>query len=95
MQQKLLTIMSEDQNSSPKGTSAQAAPSVAGPRGAAQYTAHEKRDEVLREVKFRERVYQRLVNTGGMTEQLAAKRINIMKQIADDYADLAKKERLL
>ena len=59
------------------------------------YPAQVKRDEVLREVKFRERVYQRLVGTGGMTEQLAAKRIGIMKEIADDYAEIAKKERLV
>ena len=59
------------------------------------YPAQVKRDEILREVKFRERVYGRLVGTGGMAEQTAAKRINIMKEIAEDYADLAKKERLL
>ena len=61
------------------------------------YTTYAKLEEVLREIKFRERVYTRLVNTGsgGYTQELANKRINIMKEIAADYEDLAKKERLL
>ena len=59
------------------------------------YPAQTKLDEVLREIKFRERVYARLVGTGGMTEQLAEKRIGIMREIAEDYRNVAKAERLL
>ena len=61
------------------------------------YTTQNKLDEVLREIKFREKVYTRLVNTGsgGYTQELATKRINIMKEIAEDYQKAAKAERLL
>ena len=59
------------------------------------YPAQTKLDEVLREIKFRERVYARLVGTGGMTEANAAKRIEIMKEIAEDYRAVAKAEKLL
>ena len=59
------------------------------------YTAQIKLDEVLREIKFREKVYTRLVGTGGMPEQTAKRRIEIMKEIAEDYRTAAKAERLL
>ena len=59
------------------------------------YTTQNKIDEVLREIKFRERVYGRLVNTGAKTQQEMTKRIEIMKEIAEDYRNVAKAERLL
>ena len=59
------------------------------------YTATEKRDAAIKEMKMRERVYGRLVNAGAKDYREAQKQIAIMKEIADDYADLAKKERLL
>lgn len=58
------------------------------------YTAKEKSDEAVREVKFRQRVYERMVTTGGMTRAQADRRIGIMAEIAKDYADLAKGELL-
>jgi hypothetical protein len=60
------------------------------------FTAAEKRAEILREIKFRERVYGRLVESGGMKQADAERRIAIMQEIADDYHhNRAKTERLI
>jgi hypothetical protein len=59
------------------------------------FTAEEKFQEALREVKMRECVYGQLVNNGGMAEQTAKRKIAIMMEIAADYDELAKGERLL
>ena len=59
------------------------------------YTAKTKRDEVQREIKFREKVYRRLVNNGGMTQEAMDRRIGIMVEIAEDYRQVEEAERLL
>ena len=60
-----------------------------------QFTAEEKAKEAAREAALRKRVYENLVNIGEKTRELANKQIAIMNEIADDYAELAKTERLL
>ena len=49
------------------------------------FSAREKRDEALREIRFREKVYGRMVNVNQMTRDVAQKRLAIMQEIADDY----------
>ncbi len=49
------------------------------------YTAAEKLAELKREIAFRRRVYERLVETGGMKAGEAEFRIRVMEAIAADY----------
>jgi hypothetical protein len=51
------------------------------------YTAAEKLAEIKSEIALRRRVYGRLVQSGGMKEAEAAKRIGVMEQIAADYRE--------
>jgi hypothetical protein len=62
---------------------------VTEPAGA--FTAEEKHKEALREVRMRREVYVR----AGVNPVTARRRLAIMQEIADDYAKLAVKERLL
>jgi len=55
------------------------------------FTAEEKCKEALRELRMRRAVYPH----SAITRQTAERRIAIMQEIADDYAKLAEKERLL
>jgi len=48
-------------------------------------TAIEKLQEIDREVAMRQRVYDRFVREGRMTVPEAARKIGIMKAIAEDY----------
>ena len=57
------------------------------------YTTYEKLAEVVREIRYREKVYGRLLGTGGMSEWDVNRRIGTMREIAQDYADLLKRER--
>jgi YcdC-like protein, C-terminal region len=59
------------------------------------YTAAEKRDEARREAKMRERVFGDWVQQGRMSKDKAARLIAMMWEIATDYDELAKKDRLL
>jgi hypothetical protein len=59
------------------------------------YTAAEKLTEVERELGYRRRVFERLVQGGDMSRSEANRRIRIMEEIRDDYATMAKVERLL
>lgn len=59
------------------------------------FSATEKSEEAAREAKMREQVFARRVAQGQMTADRAAKLTAIMWEIAMDYAELAKKERLL
>jgi hypothetical protein len=59
------------------------------------FTALEKQKEAEREARMRERVFASLVRNGGMSQSAADRRIAIMKSIAEDYAALVEKERLL
>ena len=58
------------------------------------FTAEEKRNEILREIKMRHEVYGRNA-PGGVLRPEQQRRIAIMVEIADDYWILASKERLL
>lgn len=51
------------------------------------FTNQQKRDAALREVKYRKRVYARLVLDGRMTQAFADEQIAIMQAIADDYKE--------
>ena len=56
-----------------------------------KFTAEQKRKEVLREVAMRKTVYART----GMNPSEAKYKIEIMQEIADDYAQIMDGERLL
>jgi hypothetical protein len=56
-----------------------------------RYTAEDKHREALREVALRKRVYARMQ----MNDQESKRRTEIMQEIADDYRELAQRERLL
>ena len=51
----------------------------------APITAHDKLKELEREIAMRRRVYDRFIKEGRMTVPEAARKISIMKAIADDY----------
>ncbi len=59
------------------------------------FTAADKQSAIEREIKYRERVFDRLVEAGKMTKKTATFQIAIFRAIADDYAELAKQERLI
>lgn len=59
------------------------------------FTAEDKLAELLREIKIRERFYPGQIDVGILSPELAAKRIAIMKEIAEEYERLAQGERLL
>jgi hypothetical protein len=48
-----------------------------------------------RELKYRKRVYARLVDRGKMTAQQSQRELELMEAIAQDYRELAPTERLL
>jgi hypothetical protein len=50
-----------------------------------QFTISQKADELVREIKMRERVYPRLVGNGKLKQIDADRNIAIMREIADDY----------
>jgi hypothetical protein len=56
---------------------------------------HDKLQCVERELRFRERVYLRLVERGKMTEQQRKRELELMQAIVDDYRALARAEALL
>jgi hypothetical protein len=60
-----------------------------------RYSAHDKQRCAEREVAWRRRVYAGRVANGRMTPNQARHEIATMQQIAEDYAELAKSERLL
>ena len=49
------------------------------------YTSKEKLAAICREVKYRKRVYKRMVELRNMTPQKAEYEIAIMEEIAEDY----------
>jgi hypothetical protein len=60
-----------------------------------RFTADQKYHEVLRELALRRKLYPRWIAEGRVSEEEAKKRINIMAEIADDYDEQVKQERLL
>jgi hypothetical protein len=59
------------------------------------YSADVKRRAVLRELRFRKEVFARKVKAGTMSPHQASEEIAVFEQIANDYADIAERERLL
>lgn len=59
------------------------------------FTAKQKREAVEREIKYRRRVFPRMVQNEKMTQRLADEQIAVMVAIAADYAALEPAERLL
>lgn len=59
------------------------------------YTAADKFEAVEREIKYRRRVYHRLVLDKKMTEEFSARQIGTFEAIAEDYRKLAAQERLI
>jgi len=62
-----------------------------------KYTAEQKHKEIRRELAFRRSVYPREIAKQRMTQQEANERIEIMREIAEEYHDMAvaNRERLL
>lgn len=58
-----------------------------------QFSATEKLRAVVREIEMRKSVYGRRVINGQMSPHHAAEQIAVMEAIADDYRELADKER--
>lgn len=50
---------------------------------------------VERELRYRHRVYTRLISSGKMTAAVAAREIDLMQAIRDDYVQRAAAEQLL
>jgi hypothetical protein len=59
------------------------------------YSAHDLLDCAQRELGYRRRVYANRVLTHRMTQDLADREINRMAAIAEHFAELAERERLL
>jgi hypothetical protein len=60
-----------------------------------RFTNMEKHREAMRELNTRLRIFDRLVNVGEKSRETADRQIAIMREIAEDYAELVKGERLL
>jgi hypothetical protein len=58
-------------------------------------TATEKLRCLERELRYRAKVYPRLVAAQKMSQETMDKEIAVMTAIRDDYAELSKSERLL
>jgi hypothetical protein len=59
------------------------------------YTAQQKRESIEREIKYRRRVFPRLIENGKMTRALADQQIAIFEAIRDDYTKAEQSERLI
>ena len=57
------------------------------PDSAPQFSREQKREAILREITFRERVYERRVAEGKMSQKFADEQIAIFEAIAEDYED--------
>lgn len=59
------------------------------------FTNEDKRAAVEREIKYRMRVYSRLVVEGKMTTEKSERELGVMQEILEDYQALVEKDRLL
>jgi hypothetical protein len=59
------------------------------------FSAADKHEAALRELKKRKQVYPRLIMTRRMSSEQAEWQIAVMEAIAADYAEAAERERLL
>lgn len=53
-------------------------------------TTEDKLKEVERELRQRDRVYPRLIRSGKLKPDTAARQIRVMRAVADDYRDKVK-----
>lgn len=60
-----------------------------------KHSAFEKHREAKRELEMRRQVFKRRVDAGNMSASDAARKISIMQEIADEYAEMAEAERLV
>jgi hypothetical protein len=60
-----------------------------------EFTAIEKYQSILREIKYRRQVYPRLVERKKMRQETADREIEIMIAIGQDYEKQTQSERLL
>jgi len=60
-----------------------------------KFSAEEKLDCAMRELKMRQRVYPNRVLTQRMTERQAKRELELMAEIRDDYLELSNRDRLL
>jgi hypothetical protein len=60
-----------------------------------KFTVDDKLGAVERELKYRRRVYPRMIAEGKMTDGFAAAQIAIFESIAADYREQSQKERLI
>ena len=60
-----------------------------------KYSAYEKQREAERELTMRKRVYGDKIDAGALDPKTAQRRIDIMQEIAEEYRELAEKERLI
>jgi hypothetical protein len=58
-------------------------------------TATDKLHCAERELKYRQRVYERLVERGTMTKRQCDRELELMQAIAEDYQKLAAQEALV
>lgn len=59
------------------------------------FTAEEKYQELMRELKLRRRLYPHWIVMGKLDEAEAKRRIETLEEIAQEYAQQAQGERLL
>lgn len=59
------------------------------------FTMTDKKNAIERELKYRRRVYPRLIANGKMTDGLASTQIAIFEAILADYEKAEKNERLI
>ena len=60
-----------------------------------KFTTADKLACVEREVRMRAKIYPNRILTGRMSAESATREIDCMKEIADDYRQLAAREKLL
>ena len=59
------------------------------------FTMTDKKNAIERELKYRRRVYPRLIAAGKMTDGLAQTQIALFEEILDDYSKAEQSERLI
>ena len=59
------------------------------------FTNEDKHAAIEREIKYRMRVYSRLVVEGKMTKEKSDRELGVMSAILSDYHALVEKDRLL
>jgi hypothetical protein len=63
--------------------------------GVVMFDAATKLAAILREIKYRQRVYPRWIADGKITDGFAAAQIAVFEAIAEDYRALSEKDRLI